>query len=78
MTCFLEYTTATAVLVHDLIYTRDPGGDTWVLARSSYPKLRMAPAQVAAELSSAGLIPAPPAMAGRLALVVAHKPARAD
>lgn len=75
MTCFLEYTTPTTVQVHDLVYTRDPSRGNWALAKSSYPKLRLSPAQIAAELTASGLVPDPPARAGHLSLGVAHKPA---
>lgn len=52
MTCFLEYGPDT-VTVHDLIYVRD--GETWKLLKSSYPKLRLAVADVTSELEAAGL-----------------------
>jgi SAM-dependent methyltransferase len=71
MTCFLEYTSPTTVQVHDLVHTRKPTG--WTLEKSSYPKLRLSPAQVAQELTAAGLEPAPPTTAGRLALLVAAR-----
>jgi SAM-dependent methyltransferase len=74
MTCFLEYTSPTTVQVHDLIYNRSPTRPSdWTLEKSSYPRLRLAPTQVAAELTAAGLIPDPPANAGRLALAGARK-----
>jgi SAM-dependent methyltransferase len=73
MTCFLEYTSPTRVQVYDLIYAADPGGHSWTLAKGSYPKLRLSPAQLAGELTALGLIVDPPAAAGRLSLAVAHK-----
>ena len=73
MTCFLEYTSPTTVEVHDLIYTRDPS-PSWNLEKSSYPKLRLSPSLIAAELAAAGLLPLPPANAGRLSLAIARKP----
>ena len=73
ITCFLEYTTSEAVQVHDLIYTRDGGNDTWTLAKSSYPKLRLAPAQVASELAAAGFKVEPFSGSSRLSLVLARK-----
>ncbi len=73
MTCFLEYTSSATVQVHDLVYTRDPGLDKWTLAKSSYSKLRLAPAQVAAELTATGFTVDPSATAGRVLLAVAHK-----
>lgn len=74
MTCFLEYTSPTTVQVHDLIYTRSPTRPSdWTLEKSSYPRLRLAPTQIAAELTTAGLIPDPPANAGGLSLAVARK-----
>jgi SAM-dependent methyltransferase len=51
MTCFLEYHPGT-VLVHDLIQTRE--GDSWYLAKSCYPKLRLAVDDVRRELAQAG------------------------
>jgi hypothetical protein len=41
----------------------------------SYPKLRLSPAQVAAELTAAGFEPDPPSAAGRLSLLVAARKA---
>jgi SAM-dependent methyltransferase len=75
MTCFLEYVSPTTVQVHDLIYTRNPAHtpSTWTLEKSSYPKLRLSPTQVAAELTAAGLEPRPPASALRLSVAVAQK-----
>ncbi len=76
MTCFLEYVSPTTVQVHDLVYTRSPTRPSqWTLEKSSYPKLRLSPGQVVAELAAAGLDPHPPATAGRLSLAVAQKPA---
>ena len=88
MTCFLEYTSPTTVQVHDLVYTRNStrnpapnpapnptsNGAGWTLATSSYPKLRLSPLWVAAELTAAGLTTQPSATAGRLCLAVAQKP----
>jgi len=53
MTCFLEYH-PDVVLVHDLVHTREPQG-TWQLAKSCYPKLRLAVDEVRRELARAGL-----------------------
>ncbi|HEY6925557.1 MAG TPA: class I SAM-dependent methyltransferase [Steroidobacteraceae bacterium] len=56
MTCFLEYHPG-LVMVHDLIHTRS--GETqstaWQLAKSCYPKLRLAVDDICRELSQAGL-----------------------
>ncbi len=73
MTCFLEYTSPTTAHVHDLVYTRDPGGRSWTLTKSSYSKLRLPPARMATELTVAGLTVDPLGTAGRLSLAVAHK-----
>jgi SAM-dependent methyltransferase len=73
MTCFLEYTSASIVQVHDLVYTRNPARNSWTLEKSSYPKLRLASAQIADELAAAGLAADPPTSAGRLSLAVARK-----
>ncbi len=76
MTCFLEYVSPTTVQVHDLVYTRSPTRPAaWTLEKSSYPKLRLSPAQVAADLDAAGLKCEPPTNAGRLSLVMARKAA---
>jgi SAM-dependent methyltransferase len=53
MTCFLEYESADAVIVHDLIYARTVGGQ-WSLKKSCYRKLRLAAPWVCDELSAAG------------------------
>jgi hypothetical protein len=53
MTCFLEYHPGT-VQVHDLVHTRAEDG-TWRLAKSCYPKLRLAIDAVRRELAQAGL-----------------------
>jgi SAM-dependent methyltransferase len=52
MTCFLEYHPG-VVQVHDLVHSREDG--TWRLAKSSYPKLRLAVDEVRRELAQAGL-----------------------
>jgi SAM-dependent methyltransferase len=51
MTCFLEYHPGT-VVVHDLVHTREAG--SWKLAKSCYPKLRLAVDEVRRELEQAG------------------------
>ena len=76
MTCFLEYLSPTTVQVHDLVYTHNPTG--WTLEKSSYPKLRLSPAQVAQELIAAGLESRPLGTTGRLSLAIARKPAAND
>ena len=52
MTCFLEYHPG-VVQVHDLVHIRDDV--TWRLAKSCYPKLRLAVDEVRRELAQAGL-----------------------
>jgi SAM-dependent methyltransferase len=52
MTCFLEYHPGT-VVVHDLVHTREDGA--WKLAKSCYPKLRLAVDDVRREVAHAGL-----------------------
>lgn len=72
MTCFLEYTSASSVQVHDLVYTRNPTRPAaWNLEKSSYPKLRLSPPWVAQALAAAGLEPLAPGDAGRLCLLAA-------
>lgn len=74
MTCFLETISPTTVQVHDLVYARTPSG--WTFEKSSYPKLRLSPAWVAAELAAAGLEPIRNAPAGRLCLAVSRRKIR--
>jgi predicted TPR repeat methyltransferase len=52
LTCFLEYAEET-ITVSDLLNER--GVDGWQLRVSSYPKLRLAPAWVVAQLEAMGL-----------------------
>jgi SAM-dependent methyltransferase len=80
MTCFLEYDSPDTVQVHDLIYTRQPETqDTaqppaWTLNKSSYPKLRLSPQFLAAQLAQIGFKVHPQSTAGRLLLLAATKP----
>jgi hypothetical protein len=53
MTCFLEYGER-KVTVTDLVHERT--GTGWELRTSSYEKLRLAPAAIAAMLEEAGLV----------------------
>lgn len=53
LTCFLEYADDT-VTVHDLLHQWQDGH--WVQRVSSYPKLRLAPAWVAAQLQRHGFV----------------------
>lgn len=50
-TCFLEYSPA-IVLVHDILHERGEQG--WQMRVSSYPKLRLAPDALVAELNALG------------------------
>ena len=70
MTCVLEYEPAT-VVVNDLIHVRH--GRTWEFHKSSYRKLRLAPAAVAEELVSLGFLIEHNGMAGRMNAIVARK-----
>jgi SAM-dependent methyltransferase len=54
LTCFLDYTDADTVQVHDLLYAHAADG-SWELRTSSYPKLRLAPAWLAERCALAGL-----------------------
>jgi len=72
MTCFLEFETPETVVVHDLINTRDAEGQ-WTLHKSSYTKLRLPVAWVAAELGAAGLSISDQ-RAGRMLTLAATKP----
>jgi hypothetical protein len=71
MTCFLEYASDDAVLVHDLIHIR--GGREWKLEKSSYRKLRLAQQWVIDALGRAGFSIVKQEPAGRLTLIVARK-----
>lgn len=53
MLCVLDYDEPETVTVNDLIYIR--GAEGWQLAKSSYPKLRLAPDWVCDRLTCAGL-----------------------
>jgi SAM-dependent methyltransferase len=57
MTCFLE-DEGDVVRVTDLIHSKDPDG-AWWLRKSSYRKLRLAPAWVAGQLREAGFAVGP-------------------
>ena len=54
MMCFLE-DEGERVLVHDLVHVREDDG--WRFDASAYPKLKLAPDRVRAELADAGLDP---------------------
>jgi SAM-dependent methyltransferase len=71
MTCFLEYESKDAVLVHDLIHIRE--GSEWKLEKSSYRKLRLAQEWVADALGRAGFSIVKQEPAGRLTMIVAQK-----
>jgi hypothetical protein len=70
MTCFLEYAPE-YVRVHDLIHERD--GAAWTLHKSSYTKLRLPLAWVAAEMSAAGFA-VETARPGPFAVLAARRP----
>jgi SAM-dependent methyltransferase len=72
MTCFLEYTDADTVVVHDLVHTRE--GNNWTLNKSSYRKLRLGSGWIAQELSATGFVLEFQGSAGRLLEIVASKP----
>jgi predicted TPR repeat methyltransferase len=71
MTCFLEYQSADTVMVHDLIYQRDPSGH-WSLHKGSYPKLRLSPEWMRDQIEAAGLS-VTGQRAGRLVTLTARK-----
>lgn len=71
LTCFLEYISPETVQVHDLVYKRESSSGSWILEKSSYPKLRIGPAQVAGELSAAGFAIDAITTSGRFSLAVA-------
>lgn len=71
MTCFLEFSSPDAVIVHDMVYSRENG--VWSLKKSSYPKLRLAASWVAEALRAAGFVEVREQTAGRLLLMTAIK-----
>jgi SAM-dependent methyltransferase len=71
MTCFLEYESADAVVVSDLVHVRGENG--WTLEKSSYRKLRLSQQWVADALTKAGFSIRLQGPAGRLLLAVARK-----
>ena len=71
MTCFLEYESADAVVVSDLVHVRGENG--WTLEKSSYRKLRLSQQWVADTLRKAGFSIQSQGPAGRFLLAVARK-----
>jgi len=71
MLCVLDYGPET-VTVSDLIHIRN--GDQWTLHKSSYQKLRIAPASVARELADYGFIIERDEPIGRMHAISARKP----
>jgi len=53
MVCFLDFTDPDTVEVHDIVHARTANG--WTMTASSYPKLRLSPAWITAQLTVAGL-----------------------
>ncbi|MDR0786246.1 MAG: class I SAM-dependent methyltransferase [Gemmatimonadota bacterium] len=75
MTCFLE-DEGDAVRIHDLIHTRDANG-AWCLGKSSYRKLKLAPAEVVGQLQEIGFTPVAAGSAPRgMVVVTATRPGR--
>jgi SAM-dependent methyltransferase len=80
MTCFLEYDSPDTVQVHDLIYSRQPDTQdtaqppSWILSKSSYPKLRLSPEFLTTKLTQTGFKVNPQSTAGRLLLLSANRP----
>ena len=70
MTCVLEYEPE-SVVVNDLIHVRDGSG--WRLHKSSYRKLRLAPAALATELDEIGFVVDHNRPAGRMHAISARK-----
>jgi len=74
MTCFLEDEGPDAVRVHDLVHRRTADGG-WLLDKSSYRKLRLDPAWVAARLTEAGFTTEDPAPTpGGMYVLTARRP----
>lgn len=72
MLCALDYETDT-VVVNDLIHVRTDEG--WAFHKSSYRKLRLRPADLAAELRSIGFTVQHDRPCGRMHAIVVRKPA---
>ena len=70
LTCFLEYGEE-HVLVHDLLHEKTDG--RWRQSISSYPKIRLAPEWVAAQLSGHGFAVKRDTTAGGMTRIVATK-----
>ena len=70
MLCVLDYGFET-VNVNDLIYIRE--GDGWILHKSSYRKLRLAPGWIAEELTDRGFIVDRNRQIGRMHAISARK-----
>jgi SAM-dependent methyltransferase len=70
MTCILDFHDKT-VTVTDVIHRRENGG--WIMEKSSYEKLRLAPRWIAEQLTHAGLRIDRNEPVGRLQAVVARK-----
>jgi hypothetical protein len=60
-----------SVVVNDLIHVRD--GDGWTLHKSSYRKLRLAPATLATELEEIGFVVDHNRPAGRMHTICVRK-----
>lgn len=72
LTCFLEYGPG-QVIVHDILTERHD--QQWVQTVSAYPKLRLAPAQLADSLDARGLSARVETAPAGMVRVVARKPA---
>jgi SAM-dependent methyltransferase len=71
MTCFLEFDRPDAVLVHDLVYSRE--GSQWLLEKSSYRKLRLPVDWLENAMVRVGFV-VHKGQAGRLLRLVGQKP----
>lgn len=70
MICVLDYEPE-SVVVNDLVHVRD--GDGWTLHKSSYRKLRLAPATLVTELEEIGFVIDHNRPAGRMHAISARK-----
>jgi hypothetical protein len=75
LTCILECA-ADSIMVHDVLTQRE--GAQWVRRVSSYPKLRLAPSWVTAELEAAGLAARLETAPSGMVRIVARNVARPD
>lgn len=71
-TCFLEFSSETHVVVHDIVHTSTDSG--WQMKAGSFQKIRLSPAWVVDQLIAAGLRIDQHTTANGFVTLVAHRP----